>query len=89
MGWVEEFSDTGVRAIGALEGLAGIRLRLPAPTGVATVLVPLAAVGLALLIVGAAVVHRRRGDLPMIGITTVLLLLAAVIARARFGPYAL
>jgi hypothetical protein len=39
--------------------------------------------------VGAAVVHRRRGELPMIGINTVLLLLAAVVAWARFGPYAL
>jgi hypothetical protein len=56
---------------------------------VATVLVPLAAVGLALLMVGAAVTHRRRGELPMIGINAVLLVLALVVAWARFGPYSL
>ena len=89
MGWVEDFSDTGVRTIGVLEILGGVGLLLPAVTGVATVLVPLAAVGLALLMVGAAATHRRRGELPMIGINAVLLLLAVVVAWARFGPYSL
>jgi uncharacterized membrane protein len=89
MGWVEDFSDTGVRTIGALEILAGLALLLPAVTGVATVLVPLAAIGLALLMVGAAATHRRRGELPMIGTNAVLLLLAVAVAVARFGPYPL
>jgi uncharacterized membrane protein YphA (DoxX/SURF4 family) len=89
MGWVEDFSDTGVRTIGALEVLAGVALLMPAVTGVATVLVPLAAVGLVLLMVGAAVTHRRRGELPMAGVNGVLLLLAVVVAWARFGPYPL
>ena len=62
---------------------------VPAATGVATVLVPLAAVGLAVLMVGAAATHRRRGELPMIGINAVLLALAVVVAWARFGPYPL
>jgi uncharacterized membrane protein YphA (DoxX/SURF4 family) len=88
MGWVEDFSDNGVRTIGALEVLGALGL-LPALTGVATVLVPVAAVGLALLMVGAAATHRRRGELPVIGINAVLLLLAVVVAWARFGPYSL
>jgi uncharacterized membrane protein YphA (DoxX/SURF4 family) len=66
-----------------------VALLLPAVTGVATVLVPLAAVGLALLMVGAAATHWRRGELPMIGINAVLLLLAVVVALARSGPYPL
>lgn len=89
MGWVEDFSDTGVRTIGVLEILGGVGLLLPAVTGVATVLVPLAAVGLALLMVGAAATHRRRGEVPMIGINAVLLLLAVVVAWARSGRYPL
>jgi uncharacterized membrane protein len=87
MGWVEDFSDTGVRTIGALEILGALGLLLPAVAGVATVLVPIAAVGLALVMVGAAVTHRRRGELPMIGSNVVLLVLAVVVAWARFGPY--
>jgi uncharacterized membrane protein YphA (DoxX/SURF4 family) len=89
MGWVEDFSDPTVRAIGALELLGALGLLLPALTGVGTVLVPLAAVGLAVLMVGAAVTHRRRGELPLIGINAVLLVLAVVVAWARFGPYSL
>jgi uncharacterized membrane protein YphA (DoxX/SURF4 family) len=89
MGWVEDFSDPGVRAIGALEVLGALALLLPALTGVATVLVPIAAVGLALLMVGAAATHRRRGELPMIGVNAVLLVLAVAVAWARFGPYSL
>jgi uncharacterized membrane protein len=89
MGWVEDFSDTGVRTIGVLEILGGVGLLLPAVTGVATVLVPLAAVGLGLLMVLAAATHRRRGELPMIGINAVLLLLAVVVAWARLASYPL
>ncbi len=89
MGWVEDFSDPAVRAIGALEVLGAVGLLLPALTGVATVLVPIAATGLALLMVGAAATHRRRGELPMIGMNAVLLVLAVVVAWARFGPYGL
>jgi uncharacterized membrane protein YphA (DoxX/SURF4 family) len=89
MGWVEDFSDPTVRTIGALELLGALGLLLPALTGVATVLVPLAAVGLAALMVGAAITHRRRGELPLIGINAVLLVLAVVVAWARFGPYSL
>ena len=89
MGWVEDFSDNTVRTVGVLELLAGIGLLLPAVTGVATVLVPLAAVGLALLMLLAALTHRRRGEPKMIGINAVLLLIAVVVAWARFGPYPL
>ena len=89
MGWVEDFSDPAVRTIGALEILGGLGLLLPAVTGVATMLVPTAAVGLAVLMVGAAATHRRRGELPMIGINAALLLAAVVVAWARFGPYSL
>jgi len=89
MGWVEDFSDNTVRTVGVLELLAGIGLLLPAVTGVASVLVPLAAVGLALLMLLAALTHRRRGEPQMIGINAVLLLIAVVVAWARFGPYPL
>jgi MYXO-CTERM domain-containing protein len=89
MGWVEDFSDPGVRTIGSLEILGALGLLLPALTGMATMLVPVAAVGLALLMVGAAATHRRRAELAMIGVNAVLLVLAVVVAWARFGPYSL
>ena len=88
MTWVEDFSDRGVKAIASLEILGAIGLILPAVTGIMPVLTPLAAVGLALLMAGAAVVHLRRRELPYIGVTLALLAVAAFVAWGRFGPYA-
>lgn len=87
MGWAMDFSAEMVKGIGALEVLAAIGLILPAVTGVVPVLTPLAAVGLALVMAGAAVVHGRRKEYPMIGVNAVLLVLAVVVAWGRFGPY--
>ncbi len=88
MGWTEQFSPGAIKAIGALEVLAAIGLILPALLDTATVLVPLAALGLVLMMIGAAVTHARRKENPMIGVNVVLLILAAVVAWGRFGPYA-
>jgi len=87
MGWAEDFSPGTIKAIAALEVLAAVGLILPAVLDVATVLVPLAALGLVLLMVGAAVTHARRGETPMIAINAVLLVLAAFVAWGRFGPH--
>jgi uncharacterized membrane protein YphA (DoxX/SURF4 family) len=87
MGWVDDFSPGAVKLIGALEVLAAIGLVLPAALDVVPVLVPLAAVGLIALMLGAAVTHARRKETPMIAINVVLLVLAVVVAWGRFGPY--
>jgi uncharacterized membrane protein YphA (DoxX/SURF4 family) len=86
MGYVEDFSAGAVKAIGALEVLAAIGLILPAALDIVPVLVPMAALGLVLLMIGAAITHLRRGESQMIVINLVLLVLAAVVAWARFGP---
>ena len=86
--WVEDFPAWAVKAIGVLELLAAVGLILPAATGIAPVLTPLAAVGIALLMAGASVVHFRRGEFAFIGVIAVLFLAAAFVAWGRFGPYA-
>jgi uncharacterized membrane protein YphA (DoxX/SURF4 family) len=88
MGWTENFSPGTIKLIGLLEILAAIGLILPAALGITQVLVPLAALGLSLLMIGAAITHARRHELPMIAGNLVLLVLAAVVAWGRFGPYA-
>lgn len=88
MGWVEDFTAQQVKALGAVEVLAALGLIVPALTGIAPVLTPIAAVGVALYMAGAAVVHTRRGEFANIGINVVLIVLAAVVAWGRFGPYA-
>ena len=88
MAWTEEFSEGQVKGIGAVEVLGAIGLILPAALGIAEILTPLAAAGLALTMVGATVVHARRGEKSNIPVTVVLGALAAFVAVMRFGPYA-
>jgi len=77
-----------VRAIGVLELLAALGLVLPPLTGIAPVLTPLAAVGIALLMAGAGVVHFRRREFAFIAVIAILFAAALFVAWGRFGPYA-
>jgi uncharacterized membrane protein YphA (DoxX/SURF4 family) len=85
-GWVEDFSASAVKAIGALEVLAAVGLVLPAALGIAPVLVPLAAAGLVLLMAGAVVTRLRRHEAKAMAADLAYLALAAFVAWGRFGP---
>jgi uncharacterized membrane protein YphA (DoxX/SURF4 family) len=87
MPWTDDFSPALVKLIGASEILAAVGLILPAVLDIAPILVPLAATGLVVIMVGAIVTHARRKESQAIGINVVLLILAAVVAWGRFGPY--
>lgn len=84
--WVEDFSARSVKIIGALEVLAAVGLVLPAVLDIAPVFVPLAAVGLVLLMAGAAITRIRRHEYKVMGVDLVYLALAAFVAWGRFGP---
>lgn len=86
-GWAADVSQANIRLIGLVEVLGAVGLIVPALVHIAPVLVPLAAVGLVLVMVGAAVVHGRRGEIPNIAVNVVLLALAVFVAWGRFGPY--
>ena len=87
MGFAGDFSPGAVKAIGAVEVLAGVGLVLPAALGIAPVLVPLAAVGVMLLMAGAVVVHLRRREVPAVAVNAVVIALALLVAWGRFGPH--
>ncbi|HEY0497840.1 MAG TPA: DoxX family protein [Kutzneria sp.] len=87
MGWTEDVSGPTVKLLGGLEVLAGLGLILPAVSGIAPVLVPLAALGVGLIMIGAAIVHARSGEPRSIILNVVLFVLAAVVVWGRFGPY--
>jgi uncharacterized membrane protein YphA (DoxX/SURF4 family) len=84
MAWVEDFSQRALRFIGALEVLGAIGLVLPALTGIVPWLTPLAALGLVLTMIGAALTHLRRAEYGPIVVTGVPLILAAFVAYGRF-----
>jgi len=87
MPYLDDFSDSQTKGIGAVELLGGFGVILPAWTGIAPILTPIAAVGLMIVMVLAALTHVRRKEYSSIGINTVLFLLAAIVAWGRFGPY--
>jgi hypothetical protein len=88
-GWVLDFSAGFVKALGAVEILGAVGLILPALLDIAPILVPLAAVGLGLIMIGAAIVEFRRQEFKhALGNLTYLALLAFV-TWGRFGPFSL
>jgi uncharacterized membrane protein YphA (DoxX/SURF4 family) len=84
MSWVSRFPKPVVRFIGAMEALGAIGLIVPWATGIAPVLTPLAAVGLAVIMVLAAVHHLRNKEPQALPVTGVLFVLALIVAIGRF-----
>lgn len=82
--WVENAPPQAVRFIGIAEILGAIGLILPALTGILLWLTPLAAVGCALVMVGALVFHGSRGEYQKIALNITLLVLAAFVVYGRF-----
>lgn len=84
MPWVNDFSAGTVKFVGIAELLGAIGLIAPWATDIAPILTPLAATGLALTMLLAAIYHLRKKEYQAIGINAVLLALAAFVAIGRF-----
>jgi hypothetical protein len=85
-GWINDFSAGAVKGIGALEVLAAMGLILPAVFDIVPVLVPLAALGLVMLMAGAVITRIRRHEVKPMVADLAYLALAAFVAWGRFGP---
>lgn len=64
MGWAEQVGAGNIKLIGVAEVLGAIGLVLPFALDVAPVLTPVAAVCLALIMLGAVITHLRRRESP-------------------------
>lgn len=83
----EALSAPSIKLIGGVEVAGALGLILPWLTGIAPILTPVAAVGLALLQVGAAVFHGRRGEYKQWPVNAVFLALAVFVAVARASEF--
>lgn len=86
--WTADYSLGFTRFIGAAEVLGALGLILPGIFKIAGILTPIAAVGLALIMLFAAIFHAKRKETGAIGMNVALLLIAAFVAWGRFGAYA-
>jgi uncharacterized membrane protein YphA (DoxX/SURF4 family) len=85
MEWVKHVSPPFVRIVGILELLGGLGLILPAVTHILPWLTAVAAVGLVLAMIGAAITHIALKDYKGMSAPIVLLILALFIAYGRFA----
>jgi uncharacterized membrane protein len=83
--WTGDFSPAAIKFIGITEFLGALGLVLPWLTGIAPVLTPIAATGLALIQALAIIVHVRRREPNALPINLVLLIAAAFVAIVRFA----
>ncbi|MGI8417234.1 MAG: DoxX family protein [Nakamurella sp.] len=85
MAWTEDFSGAAIKAIGAVEVIGALGVVLPWLFNIAAVLTPLAALGLAIVMAVAMVVHVRRKEQKPLPINAVLLVLALIVMVIRFA----
>lgn len=89
MGWVEDYEPRTIKLIGLLEVLGAIGLVVPALTDIAPTLVPVAAIGIVLVMIGAMAKHiQRGGETQMVMMNVVFAGLALFVAVFRLGDYA-
>lgn len=81
MAWVGDFSATQIKIIAALEILGAIGLIIPMFVTKLKMLVPVAAIGIALVMVGAIVTHLGRNE--PIYVNAILFILTALVAWWR------
>lgn len=85
IGYVEDFTQNQLFGIGVLEIFGALGLVLPAWTGILPFLSIFAALGLAVIMVGAFVTHLRRHEIIPMGIMNVVLF--AVLVFISYGRW--
>ena len=84
MAWMYDLSSGLHLFSGTAEILAALGLILPGLTRIQTRLIPLAALGLVLLMIGAAVWHAPRNEFPNMVMNLVLAGIAGFVAYGRW-----
>lgn len=88
MPWVKDFSTPVVRFVGLVELLGAIGVVVPALVDKAVWLSPLAAAGLGVLMLLAAIFHFRKAEWSEVTLNVAIVVVAAIVAIFRFGPNA-
>jgi uncharacterized membrane protein YphA (DoxX/SURF4 family) len=82
--WIQDSSKGFVQFIGVVEILGALGLVLPLLTGILPSLTTLAALGISLTMLFAAIFHAKRKENPAIIINLILLALAVFVAYGRW-----
>lgn len=83
-GWVQDVPRTLVAFIGCAEIIGALGIILPSATNIAPALTPIAAIGLAVIVLFGALFHLQRKEYREIGVNIVFIALAVIVAIGRF-----
>lgn len=83
--WVDDFGAGHIKAIGTIKLVGVVGLIVPPLVGIAPILSPIAACGLALLMAGAATTRFRRSEWALMAGDTAYMLLFIFVAWGRFA----
>ncbi|WP_342022819.1 DoxX family protein [Arthrobacter citreus] len=81
--WTDGYPLGLIRALGAVEVVAGLGLLLPGVLGTVPLLTPAAAAGLVVLMALAVALHLRRGQRQAAVLPAILLIMAAFVVWGR------
>jgi uncharacterized membrane protein YphA (DoxX/SURF4 family) len=85
MKWAVPVPEAQIKALGLVEVLGAVGVILPRALNIAPVLTPVAAVGCAIVMTGAVILHATRKEYKEIAFPPlVLLILALIVAVGRF-----
>lgn len=82
--WVDQYAGSTLKLIGLLELLGAVGLLVPIGLDILPILTPLAAIGLAMTMVGAIKIHADRMEHDKVKMNVALMTLALFIAVGRF-----
>lgn len=82
--WVDQYTSSTFKLIGLLELLGAVGLLVPIGLDILPILTPLAAIGLAMTMVGAIKIHADRKEHDKVKMNVALMTLALFIAVGRF-----
>lgn len=82
--WTGEVSASFIKLTGTVDLLGALGLLLPSLLRWKVILVPVAAIGVILLMIAASAFHISRGEGSQIGVNIVFALIAGFIAWGRF-----
>jgi hypothetical protein len=82
--WVEKFAPAAIKVIGVVEMLLAVGLILPALLQVFWI-IPLAALGLVVVMAGATLVHFQRKEYGLVALAGLILVFCLLVAYGRFA----
>lgn len=83
--WVDDFSQEKIKIISAFEIFGALGLFLPGVFPIYGVIIPLSAMGLAIIMILAALTHYNRGEKSEMIVNIVVAILLSLIIIGRFA----